>query len=182
MDYEKVYKEALERAKTLFENSHGMVLRKWLEGVFPELKENEDERIRKALIEGLESCQSAGNKTWSPRLVPISDCIAWLEKQGEQKPAEWSEEDEDFASSLIDILDEIDMNINTKGEHEDHGKTVDWLKSLKGRVRPQWRPSEEQTYVLSLVCDGNELSPEGRAVLRSLYNDFMALCDNKEKE
>ena len=51
MNYEQKYKDAVERAKTLYDNASGMILKKWVEQVFPELKESEDERIRKRLIQ-----------------------------------------------------------------------------------------------------------------------------------
>jgi hypothetical protein len=38
-NYKQRYKEALERAQKMQENSNGMILKKWLWGVFPELKE-----------------------------------------------------------------------------------------------------------------------------------------------
>ena len=53
------------------------------EEMFPELKESEDERIRKFLL------YHFGNKTkkeWNG--MPVKDILAWLEKQEEQKPAD----------------------------------------------------------------------------------------------
>ena len=71
MDYEKKYKEALERArqfseKPYLEDSKGIV-----DYIFPELKESEDERIRKEIISMFETLD---RKDW----------IAWLEKQGDK--------------------------------------------------------------------------------------------------
>ena len=60
--------------------------------VFPELKESEDERIRKAIhiyldwLDGRKDCQPKGDYT-------IKDMIAWLEKQGEFKSSKWTEGD-----------------------------------------------------------------------------------------
>ena len=74
--YEKKYKEALERAKTLYENANGMILKKWVEQVFPELAESEDERIRKEILEFVTIvADSKSNKM---------EWIAWLEKQVEK--------------------------------------------------------------------------------------------------
>lgn len=77
MDYEKKYNEALERDKTLYENANGMILRKWVEQVFPELKESEDERIRQRIIHALHGDVLSTEE--------INQAIAWLEKKGEQK-------------------------------------------------------------------------------------------------
>lgn len=50
--------------------------------VFPELKESDDERIRKALLNEFIHLQSKGYKFAG---LEGEDIIAWLEKQGEQK-------------------------------------------------------------------------------------------------
>jgi hypothetical protein len=78
----KAYDEAFERAKKLQENS---ILKKWLLHIFPELKENEDERIRKLLISGMKHLTYTAETFAS---IPIKDVIDWLEKQGEQKPTD----------------------------------------------------------------------------------------------
>jgi len=89
MDYEKKYKETLERARKLQENSNGMILKKWLWNIFPELKESEDEEIRKVLedivlnIHDIEVAQRYG--------VDRSDIIAWLEKQKEFVSADFDD-------------------------------------------------------------------------------------------
>lgn len=77
---EQKYKEALERAKIAYkdEDRH---LKASLERIFPELKVSEDERIRNRLIEFI-SC--------NPGVISDLDeekALDWLEKQGEQKPA-----------------------------------------------------------------------------------------------
>lgn len=77
----KAYDEALKRAKKL--NADNMMSDEAIEEIFPELRESEDERIRKDLIKYLESdrdCQPCQNVSFYDR------SIAWLEKQGEQKP------------------------------------------------------------------------------------------------
>ena len=86
MDYERLYKEALERARkihneTKFDYEKGM-----MEEIFPELKLSEDERIRKALYIYLDWLD--GRKDYAPKgEYSIRDMIAWLEKQV-QKPTD----------------------------------------------------------------------------------------------
>ena len=67
----KAYDEAIERAKKSYGN-------RIAEEIFPELKESDDERIKKAIIEFFES--EDDNTTYS--LVRKKDIIAWLKKQG----------------------------------------------------------------------------------------------------
>ena len=86
----KAYDEALEKASAAHkdEDRH---LKATLERIFPELKESEDERIKKAIIEFFES--EDDNATYS--LVRKKDIIAWLEKQGKEEYALKSFKDED---------------------------------------------------------------------------------------
>ncbi len=73
MDYEKKYKEALDRAKSMYESSDEAELAAY---IFPELRESEDERIRKALIEGVRQIRCKGD-------VTQEQMLAYLEKQKE---------------------------------------------------------------------------------------------------
>lgn len=69
MDYEKKYKEALERAKK----------GECLENIFPELAESEDEKIRKDVISFVKQAINAGYGIISKERE--EKWIAWLEKQ-----------------------------------------------------------------------------------------------------
>ena len=142
MNYEKAYNEALERARELYDNliNEGtLATSKGIESIFPELKESEDERIRKELLEhcinrrdGKQICVDASDyRRWA----------AWLEKQGEQKS--WSEEDERILNKIQDDL--RDFYVDKKGypyvAEPDSPEMIeiDWLKSLKPN---HWKPSE----------------------------------------
>ena len=79
----KAYDEALERARKLYNSEETSAdVEIACETIFPELAESEDERIRKAIITFFES--EDDNTTYA--LIPKKDILAWLEKQGEQKP------------------------------------------------------------------------------------------------
>ena len=100
MDYEKGYKDALERAKKIHDNRNASNSRKeWIESIFPELAESEDERIRKALVNEFEHI---GNYDWHG--IERTKILAWIEKQKEQKPVECAddvvEEAEEYASKV----------------------------------------------------------------------------------
>ena len=73
MDYKEKYEQALERAKAY----HNDYTKDIVEEIFPELKESEDERIRKAIIEFFELQDE--NTTYS--FVKRNEILAWLEKQ-----------------------------------------------------------------------------------------------------
>ena len=91
MDYEK-YNNALEKARLRYNEikDTNCSEEKFLLDLFPELKESEDERIRKGIIDFLwkekiflqEAHSSVEN---NPKYRFVMDAIAWLEKQGEQR-------------------------------------------------------------------------------------------------
>ena len=119
MNYEKAYKDALERARVAYkdEDRH---LKATLERIFPELQESEDERIRKELIEHFR---------WNAQILnnfDNRDVITWLEKQ--QKKAVYTDNDRIMVSSLIRDVDQITY-INEEGKN----KRLEWLNSLKQR-------------------------------------------------
>ena len=80
----KAYDKAIERAEGLIDFCSDSEL-KTLEYVFTELKESEDERIRKVLIGWINLEPSTSfNDTFDG--FSKEQILAWLEKQGEQKP------------------------------------------------------------------------------------------------
>ena len=66
-------KEAMKILKDFHDKSALFSVRTALDTIIPELKESEDERIRKSIIEYFESCN-----------IKHLDWIAWLEKQGKK--------------------------------------------------------------------------------------------------
>lgn len=88
--YEKKYKEALELARVAAFNGHQSLM----EGIFPELRESDDEKVREDII-------SLVNEFWerigsiNPEYSSRSRMLAWLEKQGESsdKIHYWTEEE-----------------------------------------------------------------------------------------
>lgn len=73
----KAYDEAIERAKEVYQR--GYYISGDIESIFPELKESEDERIRKEIIAFIKKRDRSGCD------YDYDLWIAWLEKQGEPK-------------------------------------------------------------------------------------------------
>ena len=76
----EAYDEALERARAInngkdVDVESGTTI---CEYIFPELKESEDEKIRKEIISILR------NTYWTSNRNRFNELVAWLEKQGEQ--------------------------------------------------------------------------------------------------
>lgn len=138
----KAYDKALEWMRKVYPTLTGAD-KEDAEHYFPELKESEDERIREEL------------------LAVINDLVlpdkqkarfnAWLEKQKEQKPAEWSEEDELMRLAVIQTLESF-------GGRGTTAMQIDWLKSLKPQPKQEW--SEEDERMLSRCIKSVECSKQ----------------------
>lgn len=193
--YKEKYEQALERAKTLYENANGMILKKWVEQVFPELRETDDEKIRKEIIRFIRmevEDEIVGNK-WIAWLENIPVTIdhekregfhlgykACHEEQSEQKPEEnkgnlegispkWSVEDEEnFCSVYLDVKSARQNTVN----------------SLSGELKEQEqkRMDEVISWLRSLkgrVLPKQEWSEEDEQHIDSLLKRLDALCRNK---
>lgn len=123
--------------------------------LFPELKEGENERIRKALLNEFIHLHSKGYKFAG---LEGEEIIAWLDRQGEQKPADirttgywyvedveqkptWSEDDEQYVKDTLALL-AFGASVHTISQVQD------WLQSLKDRVQPkqEWSVDDERAY------------------------------------
>lgn len=157
-------KEKFEEAKRLYETANADQ-RYVLESLFPELRESEDERIRKAIIKFF--TLSDDNADYQCCGVHYKDIVAWLEKQA-QKPVAWSEEDK----KMLDLtLFYLDRYVKMK----DVSKCETWLNSL--RLQRQWRPSDEQMNALeeSIMFLGTSWVSARQFALESLYQDLKKL-------
>ena len=135
-DYKKKYKEALDNFKKIkAANKDNKELVDFIEYKYPELKESEDERIRKEIIQSIQDNMCVIHK---------DKCIAWLEKQGGQKPA-WSEEDEKIIKELSNII-----VANSKNNYLGHYYTPDLITKLQSLrhssklLNQEWSEEDEQ--------------------------------------
>jgi len=163
MDYEKVLGErkfpTCEELKTglLLLIDEGKISREDAARLLPELRESEDERVRKSIVATIEQCP---DDFLNPK--NRDRMLAYLEKQKEQKPAEWSEEDEKMIWNIVDVL-EADNEENKKkfpyalSLHEQYKKMVDWLISLRPQPKPpvplkdRYTPEERYQILLTLA-------------------------------
>ena len=123
-----------------------------LKEAFPGLTESEDERIRKRLIEYFEGFRM-GNAEVKWEGLNVQEVLVWLEKQKEQKPAEWSEEDEK-------MLKAIDLSLNCYSEGQAPALVMqisrerDWIKSF----RPQYHGDITMTEAYKMGKEAGEAS------------------------
>ena len=125
MDYEKKYKEALEKAKEFYalcEKCGAKDTVDFLEDSFPELKESEDEKVEKAIF-GM--VYDSDNELWSSYDVSKSDVLAWLEKQGElvNSLSEGLDNAHERIDKLIQKNNELCINLEKQGEEKISDKT-----------------------------------------------------------
>lgn len=126
----KRYDEAIERAK-YYQKENGSAV---ISAIFPELKESKDERIRKELIDAVQSL-------WDNDALPVplttkkrDEWLAWLEKQKEQEPSPtWSEEDEKLYKLSVENLTELMHRFGE--EYGKVGDCIEWLESIKDRFQ-----------------------------------------------
>ena len=110
MDYENKYKEALKlatKAKNNASLSKGTL--KILGIIFPELKESEDEKIRKGIIELVKQSSEILDKKNQERMLD------WLEKQGD-KASKWTETDKTIMEDIIGYY-QSERDITTDEEY-----------------------------------------------------------------
>jgi len=115
MDYEKKYKDALDRAKEKYSACSAPAL---LEYIFPELKESEGERIVKCLLNYFNHVRYNGLDL---KGTDVDEVIAWLEKQGEQKPIDYNEELKKCRENPLYFFDKY-VSVKLKNQKPTWGK------------------------------------------------------------
>ena len=139
-----------------------------LETLIPELKDNEDERIRKELLQIANESEDSFYMIMTPNKRKC--LITWLEKQWRQKPV-WSEEDEKKINYLIVLVQNHTLHnpvLRTANEELEN-----WLKSLKDRCT--WKPNDEQMEALHYVTNFDYGGH--KTTLVSLYEQLKKLKD-----
>lgn len=140
-DYKKKYEDLVKNFGCILNlntvKESGVISVDDVKHLIPELKESEDEIIRKTIINGLKHDIASGQyKTIYG--VNLEDVLVWFEKQ---KPDEWTDEDDKMVDLLITIFEVnypdgfYKVNpINTpdmKGIHTH--EIVKWLKSINSK-------------------------------------------------
>lgn len=190
MDYEKKYNEALERARALrreaIEKDYVEDYVKDYETIFPELRESEDERIRKTLAEYF----GPEVQLDFVRGVPIQKIRDWLEKQKEQKPI-----GTDFRTAVKNLMNL--HKIKNEFTEEDYDFQAKELLKLVKQKPAEWSEEDEKMIdtivsVLGQYIDYKSVSGTGSgyatpryskeiAWLKSLRPDIYKNCNNRRK-
>ena len=190
MDYEKKYKEALERAKLsrlqLLDIGEEATN---IEYIFPELKESDDERIRKELIDLL-------NLLWRHFNFPYDrnkyeEFLDWLKKQGQEqtKVSIWKHWKGGLAGNGEGVLTYLIKDGNTYSLSPCLGFECDYIELSelndlileKQEEQSHWKPSEEQImafehFVKSIGASGYASPYDNNTkLIYSLLNDLKSI-------
>ena len=156
--------EAIERIKTRFDkwalDDEDM---KAIQTLIPELAESEDERIIDGFCTLLDGISRKGGLTLNK--VPLLKCYAYLEKQKEQKPAEWSEEDEemiDYAYGLCYAAHEMTHSAQDANKAT---KCMSWLKSRLSQPHKEIYQAAKHDLAIRFMNYLDENRPEGKMSL-----------------
>lgn len=204
MGYEKKYKEALEIAKSFINPNRLGATKEELVQMFPELKESEDERVRKYLIKCVN--ENMFVKPFNADDVDKQTILAWLEMHSKASKVEAAMCEVETKSKIFTEANKGETSeeilAQMKGEwwsEEDWDyyaaiiaklevtqddalltdNQMEFLRSLKNRVLPQpkqeWKPSDEQIRPLGYAIDYFRKKKNDITYLESLYQDLMKL-------
>lgn len=169
MDYEKRFKEVLAKAQEAITYLPDPVLKKWLESVFPELKDSENERIRKTLIHIVKGACSKYGIKYQEQEISEEKLLAWLEKQKEPE-----EDFGDFVEKLHSQFPEVSfaklsrIAVRVKNWLEKQGKEEYALKSSKDedvRKFMQYIEKEAKAYEFDLPNRGYDIYAFAKDIL-----------------
>ena len=151
------YDEALEIAKEINNECKAHPFNVMTK-VFPELKESEDERIKKALIDYFDDANKADENPLQSYGIYTDKAIAWLKKQGTSYTKK--EVDDAYLKGITDTKNEIEKQyeanyqirkdiatfiFNYRGDIKDRAKWIDYLGIKVSFVEKQ---GEQET-----LCD-----------------------------
>lgn len=164
MDYKEKYQQALERAKQGIKDcGDNEGRKKMIYNIFPSLAENEDERIREAIIQFLKVCLGINDKY--PKEYSsesLREMISWLEEQkdkdalikelgeyktkyiqetigekfNERKNMQENKDDERLRKTTISFLKEF-----ADQGYENAVECIDWLEKQKP---VEWSEEDEK--------------------------------------
>ncbi len=120
--------EAIDKVKQML--SDGVISQEDVERYFPELKESEDEKIRKCLLSHFSRYQQ---QEVFLNDITMGNIVSWLEKQGEQKSiediAKEVTKDKESAIKFLKSAGIMDSNGELAKEYRDEQNLVEWSEN-----------------------------------------------------
>ena len=179
----KAYDEALKQIKECTPDENGFITI-YPNEIFPELKENEDEKIINLLKRVVEKWHNVGYSDYVMD-TPKSDIIAWLEKQGEHakfcdsiQVGDKVTRNQDGMLINLSQLKRVakpaeKYNITGIGSKNAQGKLGEMIKNLKSadKVEPKFKVGDTvkdpygDLYHITEIIDDSYKTDEGRFIL-----------------
>lgn len=189
----KAYEMALEGARKELgvDRKEWEVVQQVLHNIFPELRESEDERIRKAIVGLIEELQRS-DKNFAG--VELADMLSYLEKQKEQKPrweinnphtTKWTKEmiDEKFEELVKEYHKQ--KPVVTHGETY-HVDTLGTQQVIAGKMpqKPAEWSKEDKAIISCIVCclDGQFVTEAARKQCLEWFNQHRRDFLNQSKQ
>ena len=132
MDYEKAYNNLVAKVKFAHLFAQTDSTKNVLEDILPELRETEDERIRKKLYNTI--LGTPDDSTWFDGTSKEA-MLDWVERQ----KLKWGEEDENRLKAVLDLIE------NTSAIHPNYSrrKLIIWLNDLRP-IKPKVTKKEDE--------------------------------------
>lgn len=148
MDYKKKSEELEFLIKNLYPTMTDYQKEK-VEGIFPELRESEDdrnERLHNGVIESLICYRAKLYDEGDKEVAAIVDEeISWMRDCWKKQKCEWSEEDEKWLREAISIITQYDCICKKEGDKcYTANAVIDWLKSIKPQLKQEWSEEDEK--------------------------------------
>ena len=171
----KAYDRALERASKLRVQNPFDTVSQMMEHVSPELKEeNEDEKIRKGILELVRQSSEVLSKQ------NLNNMIAWLEKQGEQKSIWHNEDEEPKRGSLILLImpsgNPIVAKIIEPNHTFNHGERWAYIDDLLEKQGEHNK--NHKTMIVKFICK-KDWHGIGDYYYGKIYNGYP--CEKEQK-
>jgi hypothetical protein len=128
----KAYDEALAKAKELYSQHCAEWRDEDLELIFPELKESQDEKIRKELLVFCRTL-ATGRTSVLANNIDFNKWISWLEKQN-QKPIKSGEWDINEFRTWQYIVSDVLTKWNGIGQYLDGGE----YRTIAKKMQEEW--------------------------------------------
>lgn len=156
----KAYDEALHKAKRIInvcvdDNTECRSMTACIQQIFPELKESGDENIRKNLLGYLHTLPNHFSHNGSL----VTEWVAWLEKQGGQKPVDkvepkqdWNEEDKKMSRCIGNAITTVEASMYLESVGIQVIDAHVWL-DRNASVKESWKPSDEQIIALRWILN-----------------------------
>ena len=161
-DYKEKYEMALEGIQEILSSGQDSIkmpqLQLRLQGIFPELRGDEDEKIRKALVRFHKSTIDIDG-------IKGADILAWLEKQGDNNNQNWKPSKEQ-----INALEHFVRSIGESGYTSPYDDNTNLLNSLINDLYKLEKQGEQKPTVLDFKASNFYVSKVDGKIHDITYN------------